>query len=77
MQAQLVRTSILSGGNSTLGGPEMEKSWELLWRFTKASSGSSRFLLSPDIHVVCVRIGRGERQSRATWGRWSQPCGER
>lgn len=35
------RTSIVGGGKSTLGGPEMEKGWELSQDFTKAFSGCS------------------------------------
>lgn len=41
----------------------MGEPWELLHTFTKAFSGCSWLPTIPDFRVVCVWIGRGERQS--------------
>lgn len=72
-----MRRSVLGGGNGTCEGPEMEKSWDLLGNFTKAFSG--RYPMSTAVHVVCVCvwIGRGERQSKETWGGGCSHLGER
>lgn len=57
-----IRRSILGGGNSACKGPEMEKSWECLWNFTKAFSGCSCLPKSPATHAGGVYVDwKGER----------------